>query len=43
MDLAQQKNVLSPLGKMAIKHRASIYADDVIIFIKPLLQDFNDV
>ena len=42
MDLAQQQKVISPLG-MTIKHRASIYADDVIIFIKPLLLDFNVV
>lgn len=43
MDKAQRNNILSPLGNQLVKHRASIYADDVIIFLKPEMHDFGVV
>ena len=43
MDTAQADGVLAPLGTQTVRHRASIYAEDVIIFSKPLLSEINAV
>lgn len=43
MDKAQRNNILSPLGNQVVRHHASIYVDDVIIFLKPELHDFDIV
>lgn len=37
--LADEKGLFAPLGTSVIRHRASFYADDVVIFIAPELQD----
>lgn len=39
MDKASSKTVLSPFERRALRFRTSIYADDVVIFSKPMLQD----
>jgi hypothetical protein len=36
---AVELGILSPIGNCAVAQRVSIYADDVIIFIKPAVQD----
>ena len=43
MDKAQSLEVLAPLGQQQIWHRASLYADDVMIFIKPARHDVHAV
>ena len=43
MDKAQTDGVLAPLGQQQLRHRASIYADDVMIFIKPAEEDIQAV
>lgn len=43
MDAAQVHVVLTPLGSQVVKHGASIYADDVIVFSKPLHSDITAV
>lgn len=43
MDTAQAHGVLAPHGTQTVRHWASIYADDVIIFSKPLLSEIDAV
>ena len=43
MDQAQEHSILSPIGNQIIKHRASIYADDVVTFSKPDNQDISSI
>lgn len=38
---ADRLHILSPLPGNDIKHRASVYADDLIIFLRPEPEDFN--
>jgi hypothetical protein len=40
MDRAQHPNILSPLGSQSLKHRVSIYGDDVILFTEPSISNF---
>ncbi|WVZ65335.1 hypothetical protein U9M48_014716 [Paspalum notatum var. saurae] len=37
--LAEETGLLSPLGQQAIRSRASLYADDLVIFVRPARQD----
>ncbi|WVZ69147.1 LOW QUALITY PROTEIN: hypothetical protein U9M48_017983 [Paspalum notatum var. saurae] len=37
--LAEEIGLLSPLGQQAIRSRASLYADDLVIFVRPARQD----
>lgn len=43
LDLAQQQQFLAPLGNQLVRHRASIYADDVIVFAKPAVEECTHV
>ena len=43
MDHAHTTKLLSPLGNQIMKHRASIYVDDVVIFSKPDVADLSAV
>jgi hypothetical protein len=38
---ADRRAMLTPPPGSAIKYRASIYADDLVIFLAPSAQDFN--
>jgi hypothetical protein len=38
---ADRHVVLTPLPGLAIKYRASIYTDDLVIFLAPSVQDFS--
>jgi hypothetical protein len=38
---ADRRTLLTPLPGNVIKYRASIYADDLVIFIAPSTQDFS--
>jgi hypothetical protein len=38
---AEEENLLQPLARRALQHRISIYADDVIIFLRPLTHDID--
>jgi hypothetical protein len=38
---AEQEQLLSSLGCTSITYRASFYADDMVIFIKPARQDLQ--
>jgi hypothetical protein len=39
--LADQQGLLSPLGNAGVTQRASIYADDLILFVAPLHGDLS--
>lgn len=39
INLAEELNLFTPLGPKAIKKRASLYADDMVIFLHPTQQD----
>jgi hypothetical protein len=38
---AVEEDLLRPLARRALPHRISIYADDVVIFLKPIAGDIN--
>jgi hypothetical protein len=38
---AAEENLLQPLARRALQHRISIYADDVVIFLKPSSGDID--
>jgi hypothetical protein len=38
---AVEENLLQPLARRSLQHRISIYADDVVIFLKPIAEDIN--
>jgi len=38
---ADRLHVLTPLPGNAMKHRASVYADDLVIFLRPEPSDFT--
>jgi hypothetical protein len=38
---ADRRTLLTPLPGNVIKYRASIYADDLVIFLAPSTQDFS--
>jgi len=38
---ADRRAVLSPLPGQAIVHRASLYADDLVVLVTPQQEDFN--
>ena len=41
MDKAHRAKILSPLGPQQVKFKASLYADDVTVFLKPQLHDMD--
>ena len=43
MGCANDAGILAPLGSQPLKFRTSIYADDVMIFIKPAAEDIQAV
>jgi hypothetical protein len=40
IDEADRRGELSPLPGDRIKHRASLYADDLVVFLAPSARDF---
>ena len=38
---ASEEELLQPLAIRALQHRISIYADDVVIFLRPTASDIN--
>jgi len=38
---ATEEGLLQPLARRALQHRISIYADDVVIFLRPSTDDIN--
>jgi hypothetical protein len=38
---AAQDGLLQPLAPRALQHRVSLYADDVVIFLRPAAMDIN--
>lgn len=38
---AEQVGLLQPLASRVVQHRFSIYADDVVIFLRPAVMDIN--
>lgn len=39
LDIATQQGLLTPIGADPIKIRTSLYADDVMVFMRPILSD----
>jgi hypothetical protein len=37
----EEKELLQPFATRALSHRISIYADDVVIFLRPSTNDLN--
>ena len=38
---AADENLLQPLARRALQHRISLYADDVVIFLRPSATDMD--
>ena len=38
---AETEGLLMPLSRRALQHRISIYADDVVLFLRPEAGDIN--
>jgi hypothetical protein len=38
---ASEENLLEPLARRALQHQVSLYADDVVIFLKPSAVDID--
>jgi hypothetical protein len=43
LQLAKDKLLLSSLIAPKIQHRASLYADDLVIFLSPVIQDLRAI
>jgi hypothetical protein len=37
--LAERRGLFTPLKSLAIRHRMSLYADDMVVFVAPMDQD----
>jgi hypothetical protein len=42
-NLAESRGLLQDLGEAGIKNRLSLYADDVVLFVRPVEEDLNCV
>jgi hypothetical protein len=43
LDLATQEGLLTPIGTNSMKMRTSLYADDAILFLRPLALDVSNL
>jgi hypothetical protein len=39
LDMATREGLLTPIGALPIKMRTSLYADDVVLFLRPIPSD----
>ena len=38
---ADEHEILQPIGHRAMHHRASLYVDDIVLFVSPVAQDLQ--
>jgi hypothetical protein len=43
LDMATQEGLLTPIGSDPIKMRVSLYADDAMLFIRPIAADVSNI
>jgi hypothetical protein len=43
LDLATQEGLLTPIGADPVKMRTSLYADDVVLFLRPSALDVSNL
>jgi hypothetical protein len=43
LDLATQEGLLTPIGTNPMKMRTSLYADDAVLFLRPLALDVSNL